>query len=501
MAYTAQEMQDRLRGSYGNKVDLVSSSHWAGGPIEALYSPTGDFGNATKYTVPESEFGSWTPPSAQPTLKDVEPYVYTPYELKPPEITPTPAPEYKAPTAYTPSPEATVEGRLPGILSSGSPYIQGAQQRAKEYAASRGLLNTSMAATAGERAAIESALPIAQQDAGAFQEAGMLGYQGEITGATAAQKHGQDVSLVGEQAKYSSILAGQTAEQEAVTADKLAVAKKQLLAMGGEIDAATAAKLADINASAAEKLAAVNEATDARRAETDAAAAAVKAETDAAAAKAQAEIDAADRSSGEKKQAATTVAELGARYLERIVWIQSNPDLTPTAKAELVAQAKFEYEQNVKNVMALYGFDDIVWEDQPGPGEPGGPPAPPAPPGPGEPVPGHGTVGEKGDPGPLTYDDELGEVYTGPGSGISWERGNGNLYTVINGDGTVFKPIGVDGYGRLRWMRGEGEREELTREEKREGVWYRTEDGDFTHDASKAAPPGFDIEAGPDWKK
>jgi len=339
----AHEYESMLREKYGRDYGITTSG-WQPGSDLTVTTPGGNV------RVSEADIGAWKPsgweppasPAApaepSPTLKDVEPYEYTPYELKPPEITPTPAPEYKAPTAYTPSPEATVEGRLPGILSSGSPYIQGAQQRAKEYAASRGLLNTSMAATAGERAAIESALPIAQQDAGAFQEAGMLGYQGEITGATAAQKHGQDVSLVGEQAKYSSILAGQTAEQEAVTADKLAVAQRNLLAMGGVIDAATAAKLADVNATAAEKLAAVNEATAARRAEidaaaakvkaetdaaaaaakveTDAATAKVKAETDAAAAKAQAEIDAADRTSGEKKQAATTIAELSDKYLE-----------------------------------------------------------------------------------------------------------------------------------------------------------------------------------------
>ena len=229
-----------------------------------------------------------SPSSASaPTLADVEPYEYTPYELKPPEITPKPAPEYKAPDPYAPGTEATVEGRMTGLLSSGSPYIQSAQQRAREYAASRGLLNTTMAATAGERAAIESALPIAQQDAGAFQEAGILGYQGEIAGATATQKHGQDINLVGEQAKYSSLLSGQTAEQEAVAADKLDVAKKELLAMGGEIDAATAAKLADVNATAAERLAAVQEETARRLAETDAETAARLAETDAETARRQ----------------------------------------------------------------------------------------------------------------------------------------------------------------------------------------------------------------------
>ncbi|MEM4546779.1 MAG: hypothetical protein QW328_08485, partial [Nitrososphaerota archaeon] len=46
-----------------------------------------------------------------------------------------------------------------------NPYIQNARQRGVEYAARRGGVNTSIAAGASERAAIEAALPIASQDA------------------------------------------------------------------------------------------------------------------------------------------------------------------------------------------------------------------------------------------------------------------------------------------------------------------------------------------------
>lgn len=59
----------------------------------------------------------------------------------------------------------TVQGQMEGLLSSDSQYINLARQQAAEQANSRGLLNSSIAASAGQRAAIESALPIAQQDA------------------------------------------------------------------------------------------------------------------------------------------------------------------------------------------------------------------------------------------------------------------------------------------------------------------------------------------------
>ena len=59
----------------------------------------------------------------------------------------------------------TVEGRLNNLLSKDNPYIKTARANAAEESNQRGLLNTSIAAGAGEKAAIESAFPIAAQDA------------------------------------------------------------------------------------------------------------------------------------------------------------------------------------------------------------------------------------------------------------------------------------------------------------------------------------------------
>lgn len=58
-----------------------------------------------------------------------------------------------------------VSGRLTGLLSEDSPYIRQARSRAERMANRRGLQNSSIAAGAGEEAAIASALPIAQGDA------------------------------------------------------------------------------------------------------------------------------------------------------------------------------------------------------------------------------------------------------------------------------------------------------------------------------------------------
>lgn len=61
--------------------------------------------------------------------------------------------------------EDTVQGRISNVIGEDSKVIQTARTRAKQQANRRGVLNSTMALQAGEQAVIESALPIASQDA------------------------------------------------------------------------------------------------------------------------------------------------------------------------------------------------------------------------------------------------------------------------------------------------------------------------------------------------
>ena len=63
-------------------------------------------------------------------------------------------------TTYTPSDNALVSNNLTKLLASDNPYMTLARSKAQAYSNSRGLLNSTMAGQAGERAAIESALPL-----------------------------------------------------------------------------------------------------------------------------------------------------------------------------------------------------------------------------------------------------------------------------------------------------------------------------------------------------
>lgn len=92
----------------------------------------------------------------------------------------------------------TVEDRMAGLLSNESPYIQANRAAAQRQAASRGLLDSTIAATAGQKAAIESSLPIAQQDAGFFQNAQLQREQGKIQTGLQGQQGDIQSRLQGE---------------------------------------------------------------------------------------------------------------------------------------------------------------------------------------------------------------------------------------------------------------------------------------------------------------
>ena len=83
------------------------------------------------------------------------------------------------PNQYDVSKNSTVEGRIGGLLSRTSDYMKRAETRAKQMMNRRGLLNSSMAVGAAQAAAIDAALPIAQQDAGTYANMQMANQRAE----------------------------------------------------------------------------------------------------------------------------------------------------------------------------------------------------------------------------------------------------------------------------------------------------------------------------------
>jgi hypothetical protein len=142
------------------------------------------------------------------------------------QVTPSPAPVV--------TPESTVSNQLSTLLSKGSPVMTLAESKAKEQAQRSGLLSSSLAVGAGQRAVIESALPIAQQDARTFAESGLLAQRGQ-----------QDIQLAQERGDISSVLQQEGATQTQETQRQAATQRLEL----EDVAAANAIKLEDARAS------------------------------------------------------------------------------------------------------------------------------------------------------------------------------------------------------------------------------------------------------------
>lgn len=110
-------------------------------------------------------------------------------------------------------PTQTTEGILNRITSSGSDYMKNARNEGINTAASRGLLNTSIAATAGESAALDYASDIAAQDAAAYQENLNTAQQGAISSDLSSQEAQQASDLSAQESEQS--LEQELAVQEA----------------------------------------------------------------------------------------------------------------------------------------------------------------------------------------------------------------------------------------------------------------------------------------------
>lgn len=79
--------------------------------------------------------------------------------------------QLQGPTGWNVAPNQTVQSQLEQVIAADSPLMQQARTRALQQANQRGLLNSSMAVTAGQSAVLDAATPIAQQDASTYSDA------------------------------------------------------------------------------------------------------------------------------------------------------------------------------------------------------------------------------------------------------------------------------------------------------------------------------------------
>ncbi|MCP3683291.1 MAG: hypothetical protein GY861_11435, partial [bacterium] len=124
------------------------------------------------------------------TLDDVVPYASPARPAPGPGFTPPEMSEFALakPTtvadsdvdidSYVPEATATVAGQMESLMDKNSPYLQQAAKAGERTAQARGLLSSSMAAGAAQGAAMDRALPIAQQDAQTYATNALTVLQG-----------------------------------------------------------------------------------------------------------------------------------------------------------------------------------------------------------------------------------------------------------------------------------------------------------------------------------
>lgn len=139
---------------------------------------------------------------------------------------------FKKGSSYIDEATGTVAGQLETLLASDSPYIKQAEQSAAEQSQSRGMLNSSLAMQSGREAAISQALPIAQQDAKAYTEAGKAEQLADY-GAQTSEYEAVLSSAVNEHSsaiknRFTALMKGADQESQVMLADLQARYQKDM---------------------------------------------------------------------------------------------------------------------------------------------------------------------------------------------------------------------------------------------------------------------------------
>ena len=175
--------------------------------------------------------------------------------------------------AYTPYTEvlgevddnATVEGRLNGLLSQDSNYMRQAAARGTQAANSRGMLNSSMAAGSAQGAMMDRALPVAQQDAATYFKQNLVnqGYSNDAAQWLSDTQFESEKLNTGLDQDTNTFNATNTLENDRINAD---VTNEANAAEASEwnknnfavLSADLTAQLAEIDQGLAERLAVLN---------------------------------------------------------------------------------------------------------------------------------------------------------------------------------------------------------------------------------------------------
>lgn len=225
--------------------------------------------------------------------------------------------QLKDPTKWTVDQNQTVAGQLNSILSNGSPLLDQAETEAKQRANASGLLNSSMAVTAGQDALYRTALPIATSDAATYNKA--AGYNTD----EANQFSLQNANMQNQAAGFNATEANKTEANKLSSNTSLQTA--QLGAEASKANAQTAANASKYNAN-------------------------VSADT-------QKTLAGMDSTTRNLVQSNSTAANSFQTFMNVVANIRASTTMDESAKATAIADAQTQFNQQLQVISAIGGVD------------------------------------------------------------------------------------------------------------------------------------------------
>ncbi len=290
------------------------------------------------------------------------------FDLKKPTetaiATPYVPPTYDAPDSYVPQKEATVAGQMDDLTAKDSSFMQQARRAGERSAQAKGLYSSSIAGTAGQKAAYAAAMPIATADARTFADAGMAGYQGELAASLKGMDAESQHNLTTLQGKIQSDLAYQNTVQQ----DYLQARNTTLQGM---ISSGLAAQEAEAALNSLEYQGLINAGLNEQQAQQKLQQ--IKASSDAAlvldakqqeGANYRMQLESAmnlDRlAAGDRESVSTAMTNYGLQFQKDILNIQMDTKTNAEQKTAKIQTAQQVYESNMNNTAALYEID-LTW--------------------------------------------------------------------------------------------------------------------------------------------
>ena len=243
-----------------------------------------------------------------------------------------PVPGIYQPQPYEASQNELVSAQVSRLLGENSKYLQQNRTQAQQAAHARGLGNTAMAAGWGQEAAIKSALPIAQQDAGYYQNRGLEDQKGIISSHLQKQKGDIDKDLLA-----TDIASQEKQQQVGIAANK---------ALQAQQDTAYMERL-QVEISARSDLQAEQNAAEALRQKVEIAAQQKLAELEF------------DRET--QVQLTDSLGTLSQQFQRETAEILTNPDFKTAADRNKALQSSAKAYQDSVNLMASLSGVKVTW--------------------------------------------------------------------------------------------------------------------------------------------